>query len=255
MLHTYINETRVALRLIEGTLEKDKQALEVGAGLCLFSLFLKQQGYQITALEPGAGGFDAFTIAKRVILDLYHSIPLPIIERPAQALNPAKDGQFDLIFSNNVVEHIPGFEQALAALNRCLVEDGIMIHGCPNYFVPYEPHLQIPVIKNWPTLSERVFRHQVEAKRAIWESLNFISYFDVKRFAEMGGLQISFRQGLLYQAFKRLDEDEAFRRRQAGSAIASIYRLLKITGLIYLIKRLPAALATPMVFELRKNGR
>ncbi|RLJ20097.1 SAM-dependent methyltransferase [bacterium endosymbiont of Escarpia laminata] len=190
MLYTYINETRVALRLTESVLKKNKQMLEVGAGLCLFSLFLKQEGYEITALEPGAGGFDAFTIAKQVILDYYQSIPLPVINHTAQELNPDIDGRFDLIFSNNVVEHIPNFKQALSALNHCLSEGGAMIHGCPNYFIPYEPHLQLPVLKIWPGLSERLFRRQIEKRRAVWESLNFISYFDVKSFADENGLEV-----------------------------------------------------------------
>ena len=214
MLRTYINEMHVAFDLVQPLIEPGQRILEVGAGLCLFSLFLKDEGYDVVALEPAAGGFDGFDTSKRRILERYASLQLPILEQKAQTLDPAQ-GRFDLIFSNNVVEHIPDVEETFTALAACLEPGGVMVHGCPNYVIPYEPHLGIVVLPFLPGLSERFF------------------------------------PGLMYRAFRRLDEDEEFRRRQRHTLPGRLYPMLKYSGGLGLLRRLPPALATPMVCELR----
>jgi SAM-dependent methyltransferase len=51
----------------------------------------------------------------------------------ADILNyPAKDGVFDLVFFNHVIEHIPQDEEALAAVRRMLAPGGILVLGTPN---------------------------------------------------------------------------------------------------------------------------
>lgn len=45
---------------------------------------------------------------------------------------PAKEGVFDLIFFNHVIEHIPQDEEALAAVRRMLSPGGILVLGTPN---------------------------------------------------------------------------------------------------------------------------
>ena len=60
VLGTFVNEARVGYELIESNLSYSSKILEVGAGLCLLSLFLRTRGYSVTALEPLAGGFDFF---------------------------------------------------------------------------------------------------------------------------------------------------------------------------------------------------
>lgn len=51
----------------------------------------------------------------------------------ADILNyPAKEGVFDLIYFNHVIEHIPQDEEALAAVRRMLAPGGILVLGTPN---------------------------------------------------------------------------------------------------------------------------
>lgn len=249
-LVTYINETRVALELVAPLLNPNQRILEVGAGLCLFSLYLKQAGYDIWALEPSIGGFGFFADLKAHVLDHYQGLHLPVIEHLAEEAMPERDGTFDLIFSVNVMEHIPDYEIALCRLSRCLRRDGVMVHGCPNYRIPYEPHFNIPVLKPWPNLSERLFRSRIAPRQDLWDSLNFISAKDVRRTARQCDMQVSFRPGLLFQAVKRLEEDAEFARRH-GSLIAVMVSIVKMTGLMSALKHAPPAWATPMMFEMR----
>ncbi len=252
-LETYANETRTTFDLVGEHVRPGLRMLEVGAGLCLFSVFLKQQGYDITALEPSAGGFGKFEIAKRVVLDAYADLGLRVLESPAQAL-PSCGIRFDLIFSNNVLEHIPDLEEAWSGMCGALEPGGVMMHNCPNYFFPYEPHLGIPVFKPFPYLSELCFRGPVDRWREVWESLNFVSYFDVKRLAKASGMDVSFRKGLLFEALSRIDHDPLFRERHSGSLVLAVAMFLRKTGLLALLRHIPPMFSTPMIFQCGRRS-
>lgn len=250
-LSLYANETRVALRLVRDHLKPGSRILEVGAGLCLFSLFLKSRGYDITALEPASGGFGKFAASKKVLLDHFGHLDLPIIECPVEQLN-AGTAPYALIFSNNVIEHIPNLEPAWRAMVRALTPDGTMLHNCPNYLVPYEPHLGIPVLKWLPGLSAIIFSRTIAPHRELWQSLNFIGYNDVCRLARKSGLMVHFRRGLLFDAFARLEQDALFRERHAAGFAMRVFRCLQWTGLLSSLRHLHPALSTPMIFECRR---
>jgi 2-polyprenyl-3-methyl-5-hydroxy-6-metoxy-1,4-benzoquinol methylase len=65
-------------------------------------------------------------------------------------------GTFDLIFSNNVFEHVRDVQAALATLGALLRPGRVMVHNCPNYDVPYEPHFGIPLLPLRPASTARV---------------------------------------------------------------------------------------------------
>ncbi len=214
-IEIYINEARAALNFIHPLLsQRDARILEVGAGLCLVSLFLKEEGFNIVALEPTTGGFDFFSVFQKVIIDHYRDTKLEILPYPAKDLSKKNVGTFDLIFSFNVIEHIPDPLSTLHVLLNLLNTKGRMTHACPNYLIPYEPHFGIPVLASWPGLSNFFFYKKISRNRVLWDSLNFITSLEVKRFAKQHDLSLQFSQGLLANAFIRLKKDPIFRERQ-----------------------------------------
>jgi len=250
ILETFRNEARATLALVEDYLRPELRLLEVGAGLCLFSVFLCREGYQITALEPAMGGYSLFDTLRRLILELHHEVTLPMLTCPAGELHEERHGHFDLVFSNNVVEHIPDWQGALTAMAGVLSPKGFMLHACPNYSVPYEPHYAVPVLRRLPGLSRSLFLPR-DADAEIWDSLNFISHRQVRRFAARSGLAVHFERGLIYRALARVQSDPLFRERHQG-LIAGTADMLAKTGLLKILQYLPPAMSTPMVFSLRK---
>ena len=251
LLNTYANESRVSLALIIEDLDIDKALLEVGAGLCFTSLFLKSEGYHITALEPALGGFGIFEQLKDVILKQHDQLELQVITEPAQHLNVNQHGQFDLIFSNYVMEHIPTWQDALSAMAAVLSEQGKMIHSCPNYSIPYEPHYGTPVFRYFPNLSRRLFVSK-SADLDIWHSLNFITCRQIKQYCRHQHLHYHFQESLLYKALKRIDDDPLFKQRHQG-LIANLATFIIRSGLGNIIKYIPATMATPMIVEISKK--
>lgn len=252
LLSTYANESLVSLDLVADHLASATRIMEVGAGLCMLSLFLKKQGYPVTALEPALGGYGIFDQTKDAILQHFSTYELEVLTLPAQQLNAAKHGEFDLIFSNNVMEHIPDWCEAISAMATVLSADGKMVHSCPNYTVPYEPHYGIPVFRHFRRLSARLFLPK-RADEEIWNSLNFITCRQVKNFCHAQNLLCRFEKELLIKAFQRVHEDPVFQKRHQG-LISIVANLAVKTPFKELLKNIPAGLSTPMIFEIRHSG-
>jgi 2-polyprenyl-3-methyl-5-hydroxy-6-metoxy-1,4-benzoquinol methylase len=254
VLHTFANEARVTLDLVEKFLKSEIRILEVGAGICLFSIFLKTENFNVIALEPALGGFSNFEKIKNAVLGYYSHIDLDVLRIPAQDLNSQNHGMFDLIYSNNVIEHIPDLRQTFSAMTNVLAKDGLMVHACPNYMVPYEPHFGIPVIKKFSGLSRQLFRKKIETNIDLWNSLNFISYFTVKALATKNHLNVKFKRGVLYDSFLRLDTDQSFRERHRHSWILSLFLFLKSLGVLRFVQALPPCFSTPMIIMCSPEG-
>ena len=253
LLLTFANEARVTLSLVEKFLNPEMRILEVGAGLCLFSIFLKSENYHVVALEPALGGFSDFEKIKNSVLAYYSHIAIDVLRISAQDLDPQKHGVFDLIYSNNVLEHIPELSSTFSAMTSVLSPKGLMAHACPNYVIPYEPHFGIPVLKRFPGLSRRLFSKRIEPKIDLWDSLNFISFFNVKGLARENHLNVKFAKGVLYDSLLRLESDESFRERHVNGLGLSLFVILKNLGILRIVHYLPPFLATPMIIVLSRQ--
>ncbi len=253
VLNTYINESRASLVFVEPLLAPAIRILEVGAGLCVLSLFLKEEGFDIVALEPALAGFDFFTILQKNIIGRYNDSNLSVLRYPAAELQEKRVGKFDLIFSFNVIEHIPSPFETLRILLSVLDEHGQMAHSCPNYLIPYEPHFGIPVLAKWPGLSKFLFNKKISSQNTMWNSLNFITYSEVKQFAKQQNLTVHFTKGLLYHALSRIENDLIFHNRQNNIYIKLLLMLTYFPCLRRQLQKLPPSLATPMNFFIYQS--
>jgi SAM-dependent methyltransferase len=209
---------------------------------------LHAAGARVTAIEPLIGGFELFAAVRAELVARVPSAAVDLDRRAALELDPARDGPFDLIFSVNVLEHVHPLVASLDALAAVLAVGGRMLHTCPNYRVPYEPHFAAPLVPLVPSLTPRL--RAGLAGNPLWQSLNFITAGDVIRFARRHDLELHFRAGVLADAIERLALDPAFARRQgwAGRIAAGLGR----AGAGWLFRALPPTWLTPMVFEVRR---
>jgi SAM-dependent methyltransferase len=169
----------------------------------------------------------------------------------AEQLDPTMHGVFDLVFSNYVIEHIPDWRLALEKMSSVLTPEGKMLHSCPNYTIPYEPHYGTLVFRHFQAFSKRFFLPK-NSDLEIWNSLNFITCHEIKSFCKATGLDCTFKKALLYLAFKRINEDPLFKQRHEGFATI-LTSFMLTTGLIYLLKYIPPAYATPLIMEIKNH--
>jgi hypothetical protein len=121
-----------------------------------------------------------------------------------------------------------------------------MVHLCPNYVVPYEPHFALPLVPVIPR-GTALLKPSLRSSD-LWRSLNFVTYRRIKRCAEKSDLNVEFAPGMMLRAFERLDKDPAYRKRQRG-LVTVIFGILRSLGALRAIGIMPYQIATPMQFE------
>jgi SAM-dependent methyltransferase len=250
LLETYLNEAVVGYGLASRVVRPGARVLEVGSGLGFVSLFLRSIGYDVVALDPVGTGFDFFSAARDVVRKAVSEVDLDLLPIGIEALDRDEHGTFDAMFSVHVLEHVPDLPAAFGAMARALAPGGEAVHVCPNYHVPYEPHVGIPLLPFAPQRTSRMFARQVAAHEDVWASLNFVTSTDVRRLARANDLAVMFDRGVLYDFVHRLDEDPVFASRHDTTAIRTV-RALDRRGLLAPLRRIPPAAATPMTFTLR----
>jgi len=249
-IRTSLSEAAVGLSLLEGIDLTGKRVLEVGAGIGIVSLVLHRQGVDVVPIEPGRGGFDQNALIGFCLRDRLKVQDLTYLSLGAEELLPAQHGVFDVIFSVNVLEHIPDLKSAIGAMCGVLKPGGVMRHTCPNYLIPYEPHFGVPLVPLFPRLTAWLLPGV--RRTELWRSLNFVTLGQMRHAFSMHGFACSFSRGTMYKAFSRLDVDQQYRERQGSRPVVAIaYSMLRRFGMLRILASLPPVFATPMTFEVR----
>jgi 2-polyprenyl-3-methyl-5-hydroxy-6-metoxy-1,4-benzoquinol methylase len=236
------------LGFLGATLRPGQRVLEVGSGLGLTSAVLAAAGVDVTSIEPGGLGFEDYERTNLVIRELL-GVDHPHHPIGVDELEEHQLGLFDLIFSNNVLEHVPDVERALTALDASLAVGAEMVHGCPNYAVPYEPHFGLPLVPMRPAATARLLPRHVR-ESGLWRSLNWITARQVARVAERHRRTVEFTRGTLADSVARLGDDEEFAARHG--VLARLDPLLR--HLLTPLRAVPPRCSTPMVFRWCKTA-
>ena len=207
-------------------------------------------GFEVTALEPGGVGFEK----NRDSLSNFSAfcgVNVSQLSEKAEEVDFTAMKKFNLIISNNVLEHVESVEKTLRNLETALVPTGIMVHSCANYAFPFEPHFGIPLIPLRPTLT-RFFLPKSITNTGVWKSLNFITAAQVRRNANLLGLECIFRKGTMVQSIRRLQTDMQFSIRHPF--LTKLVSIAKVNNLLTKWSSIPTRFATPMDFLLYKTS-
>jgi SAM-dependent methyltransferase len=160
-----------------------------------YRLFVQLCGVQpderILDVGAGAGGaLERFNATNDIVaVDLrpqeseWLAQPNVTVEQADATRLPFGDGEFPLVFSSSVIEHIPGHLQADFAAEIRRVGRRYFVQT-PNRYFPVEPHYQLPLFQFLP---ERV-RRWLNARFSLgwqpkgsWEDINLLTARDLRR--------------------------------------------------------------------------
>lgn len=157
--------------------------LEVGAGTGHQALNLQRRGYDVTAIEIAASNYAADRVFPIVDYDGAH-IPLP-------------DQSFDIVFSSNVLEHVPNLVQLHTEIRRVLKPGGFCLHVLPTHgwrfwtTVSIVPDAMVYFASMTPQLIPRALPRRTELRRLLqaWNRTahRLVGYWPV-RHGERGNL-------------------------------------------------------------------
>ena len=111
------------LKLINSFNTSSKNLLDVGCGTGEFLLTCKNNGWNISGVEPNN---NAKTLAKQ---KLENGSSVEIFDD----LNLIENEQFDIITLWHVLEHVPNLEIYISKLKSLLKPDGVLIIAVPNF--------------------------------------------------------------------------------------------------------------------------
>jgi SAM-dependent methyltransferase len=116
----FLNEIRdVEVAKVASFLPPGARVLEVGAGTGKQAADLTARGFQVDAIEIAASNYAQDRLFPIVDYDGRH-IPFP-------------DATFDVVFSSNVLEHVPDLAQLHAEIRRVLKPGGTALHVLPTH--------------------------------------------------------------------------------------------------------------------------
>jgi len=106
------------LERVSSYLRKGAKILEIGAGAGWQAKKLSERGLRVTAIDVGSSYYKPDQV-------------WPVIEYDGVNI-PLPDNSFDIVFSSNVLEHIPHVHSFQTELQRVLKPRGIAIHILPS---------------------------------------------------------------------------------------------------------------------------
>lgn len=118
-------------------------ALELSCGSCQYSKFLSIYGKRLLATDYDQNKMTVNN-SRNIIFDVLD----------AQDLSRFDDNEMDLIFSSNLLEHLPQIDKCLRECRRVIKQDGIIVHTIPTHtwklfcFFLYYPVMIKKVIKH-----------------------------------------------------------------------------------------------------------
>ncbi len=129
----------------------------------LFESLLKTKNQPIKILDVGGrattwerAGFTQYDCSQ-VQITIINTEPvsseyahIQTVSGDARAMPEYQDSEFDIVFSNSVIEHVGNFEdQARMAAEVCRVGQRYFLQT-PNLFFPVEPHFLFPLFQFFP---------------------------------------------------------------------------------------------------------
>ncbi len=96
---------------------------------------------------------------------------------------PFGDSEFDIAFSNSVIEHVPHERQPAFASEIRRVAQRYFVQT-PNRYFPIEPHYQLPLYQFLPERVQRALNRRFTLgwqPKGVWEEISLLSSKDLRR--------------------------------------------------------------------------
>jgi ubiquinone/menaquinone biosynthesis C-methylase UbiE len=132
---------------------KNKKVLEAGCGTGYFSLYFQNRGAEVYSLDFS---LKALEITKRIVVDC------TLLQADVRKI-PIRDGFFDVIFTDGLLEHFENPEIILEEFKRVLNPNGIIITVVPNKFAFWQllrPFIMKGIEEHPLTLKQLVKLHK-----------------------------------------------------------------------------------------------
>ena len=219
--------------------------VEIGAGIGLLALNLAARGYNVTAFEPEASGFtEMHSMRETVVSNWVGKFPAANFVDKYIDAETKLDKPVDYMFAINVIEHVPDYKLLIVNAIKLKADSATLRLICPNYAIPYEPHLEIPIVFNknltWRIFKTKIVKSTIPNPVDFWRDLSWPSQRKLKILLREIGVVAEFSRDATNHYISRALNDPKFIERK-GPIFG---KLLKIFAVIakHLTRFVPLAL-------------
>jgi len=178
---------RYELEVVGGLLPERGRVLEVGGGTGWQAELLARRGYDVSAVDLATSHLRPHRV-------------WPVVDYDGFRV-PFDDRTFDVVYSSNVLEHIPHIVEFQKELHRVIKPGGLAIHVVPSASWRFWTNLT-HVVKCWSPPRA----HGEHAGNALSEIHYFSRRYWERLFRETGWEQVAYRSnGLFYTGHQVMD--------------------------------------------------
>lgn len=175
------------LDVVLGLLPKEGRLLEIGAGTGWQSQVFESRGFDVSAIDIPSSNYKSNRVREITEYDGSHI--------------PFCDNEFDIIFSSNVLEHIPHIHDFQQEIHRVLKKSGLAVHVLPSSNWRIWTNIT-NIVKFW----SKPKKHGEHAGNAFSEIAYFSRQWWVKFFEQSGWEILDVRpSGLFYTGNSIMD--------------------------------------------------
>jgi SAM-dependent methyltransferase len=193
---------------IEGFIKlKGKKVLDFGCGSGLGTVYLAQQGIEVTGIDNNQPGEDDIGIARQYNIEKKSNAVFEYMDGESLTF---KDQAFDLVLLVDVMEHLKDPLRVMNEIKRVLRIGGSLVILWQPYYAPFGGHLKFYSKNPWRQLmpffnSQRYIKkaclkyaiNTFEHEMAVFDSLNKLTLAKFRRMLSSPGL------GLTVKVFKK----------------------------------------------------
>jgi SAM-dependent methyltransferase len=133
------------------------QYLEIGCGTGRFTSLVADKGIALTAIDIA---IEMLTATKSKLREQRSRVDVKLLRADARTM-PFANESFDVVFSFNVINHVPHYERVIDEAARVLKPNGVLVVGFPSMWSLYLPYailvnitrrsLRRGVFTRWPS--------------------------------------------------------------------------------------------------------
>jgi 2-polyprenyl-6-hydroxyphenyl methylase/3-demethylubiquinone-9 3-methyltransferase len=211
--------------------------LDVGCGIGLYAEFWRSHGLHVTAVDVDV---DQVKLAARCANERGLEIRYQVSSGDRL---PFKDGAFDIVYANSLLEHVEDWQRCLSEWIRVLSPGGLLWVETTNVLCPRQGEFRwLPLYSWWPRplkrLAVRLAKGPLPAlvNYSSCPALHWFSFFQLERFCSSRGLVVRDRFDCLDP--RSIGRVKNFIRQAAvGSRLGRCCAYLLISPLVVLAHR------------------
>ena len=192
---------RFELDVVTPMMPAGGRCLEIGSGAGWQARELEQRGYQMSGIDLATSNYS-------------HERIWPVTDYDGQHI-PFPDNSFDIVFSSNVLEHIPHVRAFQQEIHRVLAPEGVAVHVVPSSSWRWWTNLA-HLVKCWTPPRP----HGEHAGNAVAELFYFSQKWWLDLFLTTGWqVEVQQKTGLFYTGHSLMDDRWNIRTRHRLSTV------------------------------------